>query len=519
MSDTRNLFIIALVVFLSCAVSRATEEDEWTKLDSTKTAKSEAEAKVISKHNAAVVGSETLPKTQTIGATFGAAQNPSNSAINSIPAVNEAAAQGFEISDTVQSMKASKKIRPEEAAILEALLQAQLMQSVQQGSGNSSSGKSSSSESSEDRAVASTPTSGGGSGSGGVGGNSEIPDVKVVTSPANNTTAKTEPLPRSNFVNPIPEQPQAQIIRPDGTAIVIPNIASRIETESSSGRGISGPSDKLQNDSSSKEKQMMSDSMGVAYRGKATIDGSEEEPLDDFSRGITPLISSLGKSPAGKANDPKMADKSLGNTPDSDMGEKDPIVPMVPRGPASEKPEKTWPEWPEVFSDPKVFRDHFSDFFKSFSALSSAAKGKASEPEGFGALVLGILVGLIGVLKVSGNLPFGRKSDVQIIFPSSSEYRPRLIRDVRGWILNLHHRANNNLVAVGLLKEDAVVSADWLSPTIQNELNVEHGGEALRLRKGEFEKTSTPVNPAIRPFPEKIDFLMKSGLLRKKNNA
>lgn len=484
------------------------------------------EAKRVSAENTGKVGAKLLPESNEIGQTFGAALNPANSAIDRVPAVNAAAAQGAEISDTVQVLKAGNRISEADAAMLQALLQMQLLDGVESGRGGSSSQTNSSAQES-DWVAPKTTVTGGFSAGESVGTVPEVTTIAATPSFERPSRSETELEPVVSAVS----QPQAQIIRPDGTAIMIPNIVSKAETESSSARGISAPSDKLKNDPSSKMKEMMSDSIGLAYRANAAGNDSEGDPLNGLSSGLVPLLAKLGKRPVDNKQDPKVAENILGNTPDSGTGEKDPIAPIVARGPASENPEKTWPEWPEVFSDPKVFRDHFSDFFKSFSALSSAAKSKASEPEGVWAFILGILVGLIGVLKVTGffpthglrhllsNLPFGRKSDVQIIFPSSSEYRPRLIRDVRGWILNLHHRANNNLVAVGLLKEDAVVSADWLSPTIQNELNVEHGGEALRLRKGEFEKTSTPVNPAIRPFPEKIDFLMKSGLLRKKNNA
>ncbi len=84
-----------------------------------------------------------------------------------------------------------------------------------------------------------------------------------------------------------------------------------------------------------------------------------------------------------------------------------------------------------------------------------------------------------------------------------------------GWQVALRNKSTQELIVVGVPKEDAVFTAQCLPTRFQNELNIEHGLERVQFNRGrEFEKTSKELVPAFRPFPEKIAFLQKNGFLK-----
>gem|GEM_PF-4731519 len=482
--------------------------------------------KEVSAENTAKVGAKLLPESNEIGQTFGAALNPANSAIERVPAVNAAAAQGAEISDTVQLLKAGNRISDADAAMLQALLQMQLLEGVEQGSAGNSSQSSSSPQESGFVAPKTTIT-------GGFGAGESVGTVPEITTVAATTPVKTPS--RSNIeVEPVAEafsQPQSQIIRPDGTTILIPNVAAAKDSQSAANQSQDLTSEKLLNrELASNSKAMTADGVGLAYRAGEARGGGEKDDSGLSGPLLGNLISKLKIPKAGQKTGPNSPNgfapiiPAIGSAPEDPISQKTPATPSL-------ADKKDWPEWPEYFADPKILRQHFPEFFRKVSSISAPFTSTGAGPSGYDSYILiTLLLALFsgaGIWRLahvwkkrstSGQTDY-RKEQVQVVFPAASEYRPRLIKASKGWTLNLQHRVNHEMVAVGLLKEDAVIAADWLSPSLQNDLGVEHGGEALRLHRGEFEKTLTPMNPAIQPFPEKIDFLVSSGMARKRSNS
>lgn len=499
-----------------------------------------SEQPAVSAGNAADAGAGAAGANTQVGGAYGTGlnQNVSKAAPENVAKYNQATQQGMAIDGMVHDLQDQNYILPEDALALQTALAMQMLAASQKAA--SAGGTPTNYQAASDPGQAmqadapantSSPIT--------ISGDSTIPAVNLgdtsgyeipntISEPTSNTanlasgTAPTTTAPATNT-----DMNGAVMILPTSSGTAGSNAAAASQVQGA-GNG------KVVSVESTQTHAPGSGSMGQGLVANPPKDDSDTtKPLD--SKTVAKLSESLAKLKNVSKAGAKTADAGTGNSAAANAeGLKPGVLTVVPGDAGADKFGAYNEEgalWPDAI-DHKVMQvgSAISKMFGIDIEPQSAASTEPVEGSIAGSMRLSLLVLLslaaLGLstrkllrtkrLQAFAEALRRRFGSVTYVLEHDREFKMEITEEKGSWVVGMRHKRTGHLEKIGTPADGAVFFADCLPTSERHRLGLELGLErALYSKRLGFKKTNDPVNPAIRPFAEKVALVEKSGLAKK----
>lgn len=489
------------------------------------------------------VRSET-PQSESIGTTLGAARNPESSSIGQTAAVNSALEETADQQTVLKALAAEGYLGEDDLRKVQTELAIEMANSAYEAAGflipspkappysGATSSRSSNSESSGSTVVASAPTY--------TTPGFSVPETNelVVATRPNNFPGNERVTDNSgDSIRPIDlSVPSSAIVRADGTSIEVANPRPALVMDSSA-RPVTPDlrQQKSTEKAPAKKDPNLSGLVAQIYRGQ--IRTPSEPPTGEAASVILSALN-LRKLKKGLTRGPASSAGPGSNGVESS----DPNAPKTPD--LATAAGLAGPDVVRATSEESCWVDFFDKSwmqrcFPTQLAAVARIKVPKSTPnrapvkpnyETIGLSMALLLAGLLAMLWVeerwfgvmrriwrSVGVATGLHEEVFQVVELSHEYTNRMKYINKQWRVFTVHSTSKNEIEIGAPIDGGVYPAKWFSPSLLTSLNVDDMSERLMFKKSEgMTLTEDPINCALRPNHDHINFLRESGLLKNK---